>query len=54
MTDLQKTYLERISSLADSIFMVARSANCTETECVKTLAEMINETADKILEENVE
>lgn len=54
MTGLQKTYLERIGSLADSIFMVAKNANCTETECVKTLAEMINETADKILEEEKE
>lgn len=48
MTDLQKTYLDRIGSLADAIYMVAKNANTTETESIKTLAELVNEEVEKI------
>lgn len=51
MTDLQKTHIERIGSLADAIFMVARNANTTETESIKTLAELVNEEIEKIEQE---
>lgn len=43
-----KPHLERISDLADAIFMVAKNANMTETECIKTLAELISEEIEKI------
>lgn len=51
MTPLQKLHLERIGDLADAIFMVAKNANTTETESIKTLAELVNEEIEKINEE---
>ncbi len=40
--------LVRIADLADSIFMVAKNANTTETECIRTLAQLISEEIEKI------
>ncbi len=43
-----KPHLVRIADLADSIFMVAKNANTTETECIRTLAQLISEEIEKI------
>lgn len=40
--------LVRIADLADSIFIVAKNVNATETECIKTLAQLISEEIEKI------
>lgn len=47
MTEI-KYSLERIADLADSIFIVATNANSTETECIKTLAQLISEEIEKL------
>lgn len=50
MTGLQERQLVRIAGLADAIFMVAKNANTTETESIRTLAELIGEEVEKIQE----
>lgn len=52
MTPSQKLHLDRIGDLADAIFMVTKNANTTETESIKTLAELVNEEIEKINEED--
>lgn len=51
MTDLLEKRLVRISDLASAIWMVSKASNTTETNCIQTLAEFINEEIDKINEE---
>lgn len=51
MTRTQKLYLERISDLSQAIFMIVKNANTTETESVKTLSQLINETIEDITKE---
>lgn len=48
MTDNQKIHIMRISDLASAIWTVARSGGTTETESVKTLAELVSEEIEKI------
>lgn len=50
MNNLQKVYLERISDLTSSIFLISKIENSTETQNIKTLAELIDESVEKIKE----
>lgn len=51
MTPMQKLYLERISDLSQAIFMIVKNANTTETESVKTLLQLIDESVENITKE---
>lgn len=40
--------LDRISALSDAIYIVCKSVNTTETNCIEELSVLINEEASKI------
>lgn len=47
----RRTHLDRIADISDAIFMVAKSINESETECIKTLSLLIDEEIEKMEED---